>query len=124
MESEVFGHVKGAFTGAHAERDGATRRADSGTLFLDEICEMDLNLQEKLLRFVQTGTYQKVGGNRVEEVDVGFVCATNRNPLEEVTAERFREDLYCRLYVIPPFLAVASSGHQKTSCLSLEVIRR
>ena len=101
MESEVFGHVKGAFTGAHAERDGAARRADGGTLFLDEICEMDLSLQAKLLRFVQTGTYQKVGGNRVEEVDVRFVCATNRNPLEEVTVGRFREDLYYRLHVIP-----------------------
>jgi DNA-binding NtrC family response regulator len=101
MESEVFGHVKGAFTGAHSERDGAARRADGGTLFLDEVCEMDLSLQAKLLRFVQTGTYQKVGGNRVEEVDVRFVCATNRDPLEEVTAERFREDLYYRLHVIP-----------------------
>jgi DNA-binding NtrC family response regulator len=101
MESEVFGHVKGAFTGAHAERDGAATRADGGTLFLDEICEMDLSLQAKLLRFVQTGTYQKVGGNHVEEVDVRFVCATNRDPLEEVTAERFREDLYYRLHVIP-----------------------
>ena len=104
MESEVFGHVKGAFTGAHAERDGAARQADGGTLFLDEICEMDLSLQAKLLRFVQTGTYQMVGGNRVEEVDVRFVCATNRNPLEEVTAERFREDLYYRLHVIPVHL--------------------
>ena len=101
MESEVFGHVKGAFTGAHSERDGAARRAEGGTLFLDEVCEMDLSLQAKLLRFVQTGTYQKVGGNRVEEVDVRFVCATNRDPLEEVTAGRFREDLYYRLHVIP-----------------------
>ena len=104
MESEVFGHAKGAFTGAHAERDGAARRADGGTLFLDEVCEMDLSLQVKLLRFVQTGSYQKVGGNRVEEVDVRFVCATNRNPLKEVTAERFREDLYYRLHVIPVHL--------------------
>jgi two-component system repressor protein LuxO len=101
MESEVFGHVKGAFTGAHAERDGAARQADGGTLFLDEICEMDLGLQAKLLRFVQTGSYQKVGGNRVEKVDVRFLCATNRDPLAEVTAERFREDLYYRLHVIP-----------------------
>ena len=101
MESEVFGHVKGTFTGAHSEREGAAARADGGTLFLDEVCEMDLSLQSKLLRFVQTGTYQKVGGNRVEEVDVRFVCATNRDPLEEVSAERFREDLYYRLHVIP-----------------------
>ena len=61
MESEIFGHMKGAFTGAHAERDGAATLADGGTLFLDELCEMDLELQSKLLRFIQSGTFQKVG---------------------------------------------------------------
>lgn len=101
LESEIFGHVKGAFTGAVGDRDGAASRADGGTLFFDEICEMDLALQAKLLRFVQTGSFQKVGGNRMEKVDVRFVCATNRNPLEEVHAQRFREDLYYRLHVIP-----------------------
>ena len=101
MESEIFGHVKGAFTGAIAGRDGAARRADGGTLFLDEICEMDLALQTKLLRFVQSGTFQKVGGDSVETVDVRFVCATNRDPWEEVAAGRFREDLFYRLHVIP-----------------------
>jgi two-component system repressor protein LuxO len=101
MESEIFGHVKGAFTGAVKERVGAAGRADKGTLFLDEIGEMDLDLQTKLLRFVQTGTYQKVGGTRLENVDVRFICATNRDPLKEVAAGRFREDLYYRLHVIP-----------------------
>jgi two-component system repressor protein LuxO len=101
IESEVFGHVKGAFTGATADRDGAARQADGGTLFLDEICEMDLNLQSKLLRFLQTGTFQRVGGSKPEEVDVRIVCATNRDPLAEVQAGRFREDLYYRLHVIP-----------------------
>jgi two-component system repressor protein LuxO len=101
MESEIFGHVKGAYTGAHAERKGAASLADGGTLFLDEICEMDPYLQSKLLRFVQTGTISKVGSTQPEQVDVRFVCATNRDPDAEVKAGRFREDLYYRLHVLP-----------------------
>lgn len=101
MESEIFGHVKGAFTGAVARRDGAASRANGGTLFLDEICEMDMDLQSKLLRFIQTGSFHRVGENKLEQVDVRFVCATNRDPLSEVKAGRFREDLYYRLNVIP-----------------------
>ncbi|WP_455374313.1 sigma-54-dependent transcriptional regulator [Limibacillus halophilus] len=101
IESEIFGHVKGAFTGAAAERIGAAGRADGGTLFLDEICEMNIDLQSKLLRFIQTETYQKVGASKQERADIRFVCATNRDPLEEVRQGRFREDLYYRLHVIP-----------------------
>ncbi|WP_086479224.1 sigma-54-dependent transcriptional regulator [Oceanospirillum sanctuarii] len=101
IESEIFGHVKGAFTGAVSPRQGAAEQADGGTLFLDEICEMDLELQVKLLRFIQTGTFQKVGSSNTQKVDVRFVCATNRDPLKEVEAGRFREDLYYRLHVIP-----------------------
>ena len=101
MESEIFGHTKGAFTGAVSERKGAASLADGGTLFLDEIGELELDLQSKLLRFVQTGTFQKVGSGKQERVDVRFVCATNRDPLKEVEAGRFREDLYYRLHVIP-----------------------
>lgn len=101
IESEIFGHVKGAFTGATADRDGAASRADGGTLFLDELCEMDLNLQTKLLRFLQTGSFTRVGGSKVEKVDIRIVCATNRNPQTEVEEGRFREDLYYRLHVIP-----------------------
>lgn len=101
MESEIFGHVKGAFTGASTERKGAALQAEGGTLFLDEICEMDLDLQTKFLRFIQTGSFQKVGGSKLQSVDVRFVCATNRNPSEEVAAGRFREDLFYRLHVIP-----------------------
>ncbi|MFM4824512.1 sigma-54-dependent transcriptional regulator [Aeromonas bivalvium] len=101
MESEIFGHVKGSFTGAQGDRKGAASLADGGTLFLDEICEMDLDLQSKLLRFIQTGTLQRVGSGKLETVDVRFVCATNRDPLAEVKAGRFREDLYYRLHVIP-----------------------
>ncbi|CAH9061937.1 Regulatory protein LuxO [Pseudoalteromonas holothuriae] len=101
IESEIFGHLKGAFTGAIANREGAAGQADGGTLFLDELCEMDINLQSKLLRFIQTGCYQQVGSEKEVKVDVRFVCATNRDPLVEVQAGRFREDLYYRLHVIP-----------------------
>ncbi|MBA5762009.1 sigma-54-dependent Fis family transcriptional regulator [Vibrio sp. 404] len=101
IESELFGHVKGAFTGAATDRQGAAELADGGTLFLDELCEMDLDLQTKLLRFIQTGTFQKVGSSKMKSVDVRFVCATNRDPWKEVEQGRFREDLYYRLYVIP-----------------------
>lgn len=101
VESEIFGHVKGAFTGAHQERDGAARAAHQGTLFLDEICELELALQSKLLRFLQTGTLQKVGSDKLESVDVRIICATNRDPLKQVEDGQFREDLYYRLHVLP-----------------------
>ena len=101
MESEIFGHTKGAFTGAVSAREGAASRANGGTFFLDELCEMDLDLQTKLLRFIQTGTFQKVGSNTMETVDVRFLCATNKDPLDEVKKGNFREDLYYRLHVIP-----------------------
>jgi len=101
IESEIFGHVKGAFTGAVRHRDGAASLADGGTLFLDEIGEMDLDLQAKLLRFVQTGQFQRVGSGETIKVDVRIVCATNRDPLEQIRQGRFREDLYYRLHVIP-----------------------
>ena len=101
MESEIFGHIKGAFTGAAADRQGAASLADGGTLFLDEIGEMDMDLQTKLLRFVQTGKFQKVGSSKEESVDIRFICATNRDPQEAVSAGTFREDLYYRLHVVP-----------------------
>ena len=101
IESEIFGHLKGAFTGAIANRVGAAGQANGGTLFLDELCEMDINLQSKLLRFIQTGSYQQVGSEKEVKVDVRFVCATNKDPLIEVENGRFREDLYYRLHVIP-----------------------
>ena len=101
IESEIFGHVKGAFTGAHASRDGLAKAADGGTLFLDEICEMDMSLQSRLLRFLQTGTLQKVGSDTTETVDVRIVCATNKDPLQAVAQGLFREDLFYRLHVLP-----------------------
>lgn len=101
MESEIFGHRKGAFTGATSDRKGAAEQADGGTLFLDEIGEMDMDLQTKLLRFIQTGRYTRIGENTEREVDVRFVCATNREPAEAIRDGNLREDLYYRLNVIP-----------------------
>jgi DNA-binding NtrC family response regulator len=101
MESEMFGHVRGAFTGAAGTREGAIARAKGGTLLLDEICEMDLALQVKLLRVLQSGEFTKVGGNDVEQADVRYLCATNRDPWAAVQAGQFREDLYYRLHVVP-----------------------
>jgi two-component system repressor protein LuxO len=105
MESEIFGHMRGAFTGATEDRAGAAELADGGTLFLDEIAEMDLSLQAKLLRFVQTGSLRRVGGSELRKVDVRLVSATNRDPLIEVEAGRFRADLFYRLHVLPIHLA-------------------
>ncbi len=101
LESEVFGHMKGSFTGAISDKPGAAAAADGGTLFLDEVCEMLPALQTKLLRFLQTSTVQPVGATRPRKVNVRIVCATNRDPLEAVRRGQFREDLYYRLYVVP-----------------------
>ncbi|HEY0291756.1 MAG TPA: sigma-54 dependent transcriptional regulator, partial [Hansschlegelia sp.] len=101
MESEVFGHVRGAFTGATEDRPGAVEVAGGGTLFLDEIGEMELGLQAKLLRVLQTGEYRRVGEARPRHADVRVVCATHRDPLAEVAAGRFRQDLFYRLHVLP-----------------------
>ena len=101
MESELFGAVRGAYTGAIEDRKGAAELADGGTLFLDEIGEMDLSLQSKLLRFLQTGTLSRVGEAGSRQVDVRVICATNRNPMQMIADRRFREDLFYRLHVLP-----------------------
>ncbi|WP_051242914.1 sigma-54 interaction domain-containing protein [Stappia stellulata] len=101
MESELFGHMNSATDGASDMHVGAAEAADGGTLFLDEIGEMDLALQSKLLRFVQTGAVQRVGDTRQRTVDVRIVCATNRDPMTEISEGRFREDLFYRLHVLP-----------------------
>ncbi len=100
-ESELFGHVRGSFTGAHADKKGRFEQADRGTLFMDEIGELPFDLQTKLLRVLQAGEVDRVGGTAPRKVDVRIVAATNRNLEEEVRAKRFREDLYYRLNVVP-----------------------
>ena len=100
IESELFGHEKGAFTGAHQQRKGRFELADTGTIFLDEVSEMPLNTQVKLLRVLQEGEFERVGGSKTLKVDVRVVAATNQNLEEMVTAGTFRKDLFYRLNVI------------------------
>ena len=100
FESELFGHVKGAFTGANADRVGRFELADGGTLFLDEIANVPLNLQPKLLRVLETGDFERVGSSRTRQANVRIVSATNSNLGEEVAGGRFRQDLLFRLNTI------------------------
>ena len=100
LESELFGHVKGAFTGAVSDKIGRFEEANNGTLFLDEIGETSENFQVKLLRVLQTGDFQKVGSSKTDKVDVRIVAATNKKLIELVKAKKFREDLFYRLNVI------------------------
>jgi len=100
LESELFGHAKGAFTGAHQAREGLFHHANGGTLFLDEIGEMPLEMQVKLLRFMEEGTIRRVGENEESPAEVRIICATNRTLAEEVKAGHFREDLFFRINVL------------------------
>ncbi|MBW6486117.1 MAG: sigma-54 dependent transcriptional regulator [Syntrophobacterales bacterium] len=104
LESELFGHEKGAFTGAMARREGRFQLADGGTIFLDEIGEMSTAVQTKLLRVLQEKEFQPLGGNRTVKVDIRVIAATNRDLEAEVKSGRFREDLYYRLNVVPIML--------------------
>lgn len=124
MESEVFGHVRGAFTGATEDRPGAVEAAQGGTLFLDEIGEMELALQAKLLRVLQTGEFRRVGEARARQADIRIVCATHRDPQAEVLAGRFRQDLYYRLHVLPIRLPALRERGQDVEALATSFLRR
>ena len=104
IESELFGHEKGAFTGSVGRRIGKFEEAEGGSVFLDEIGEMDLSLQAKLLRVLQEREITRIGGNQVIKIDVRIIVATHRNLQEEVKAARFREDLYFRILGLPILL--------------------
>lgn len=101
IDSELFGHEKGAFTGAHEARKGYFESADGGTLFLDEVGELPLTTQVRLLRVLETGEFIRVGSSKAQKTNVRVVAATNKNMLEEVARHRFREDLYYRLNTVP-----------------------
>lgn len=124
LESELFGHVKGAFTGAHQDRKGLFEEADQGTLFLDEIADMSPNMQAKLLRAIQEGEIRRVGGRKVNRVDVRVISATNRNLKESVEKGRFREDLYYRLNGVNMLLPPLRERKEDILALNEHFLRR
>jgi Nif-specific regulatory protein len=124
LESELFGHERGAFTGAANLRKGRFELADGGTLFLDEIGEITPSFQAKLLRVLQEGEFERVGGSRTMKVDVRFVCATNKNLEEAVQKGEFRADLYYRISVVPIFLPPLRDRKGDLAPLANEFLRR
>jgi sigma-54 specific flagellar transcriptional regulator A len=124
LESELFGHEKGAFTGAISARQGRFELAEGGTLFLDEIGDMPLPMQVKLLRVLQERVYERVGSNRSLKADVRIVAATHRDLEVEITAGRFREDLYYRLNVFPIEMPALRERSEDIGLLIKELITR
>jgi two-component system, NtrC family, response regulator HydG len=124
MESELFGHERGAFTGAVARRDGRFQQADSGTLFLDEIGEISPAIQVKLLRFLQEREFERVGGNETITVDVRVIAATNRNLPRMVEEGKFREDLFYRLNVISLEMPALRARPSDVSLLASHFLRK
>ncbi len=124
LESELFGHEKGAFTGAVTRRMGRFERAHGGTLFLDEIGELDIDLQAKLLRVLQTGQFERVGGEETLQVDVRVLTATNRDLPARIAEGRFREDLYYRLNVLTIELPPLRQRHEDIEPLAEHILRK
>jgi DNA-binding NtrC family response regulator len=124
IENTLFGHAKGAFTGADQTQSGCCEAADGGTLFLDEIGEMEIGLQAKLLRFLQEHSFQRVGQSQLVRVDVRIVAATNRDPLEQVRRGSFREDLYYRLNVIPIVLPPLRDRREDVPLLAAHFLKK
>lgn len=123
FESEFFGHVRGAFTGAIKDRAGRFQLADGGTLFLDEIGEVPLDLQSKLLRVLQEGTYERIGDEKTLHADVRIIAATNRSLKDEVERNRFREDLYYRLNVFPMEVPPLRSRREDVPALASHLLK-
>ncbi len=123
MESELFGHMKGSFSGARSDRPGLFEQADGGTLFLDEVGELDLELQPKLLRALQEKTVRRIGGTKEISFDTRIVSATNRDLMSEVSEGNFREDLYYRLHVMRVDLPSLNSRGNDTLLLAQHFLR-
>lgn len=124
LENELFGHERGAYTGANATAIGKVEAAEKGTLFLDEIGEMPLPLQSKILRLLQDHTYDRIGGTKMRKADVRIVTATNRDLKAEVAAKRFREDLYYRLSVVPVVLPALRDRPRDIPLLAQVIVER
>lgn len=124
LESELFGHEKGAFTGAHARKTGRFELAEGGTLFLDEIGELSFNVQAKLLRVLQERTFERVGGEKTIKVDVRIITATNRDLRKEAQEGRFREDLYYRLSVLPISIPPLREHREDIPCLAEHFLKK
>lgn len=124
FESELFGHVKGAFTGAVFNSPGLVQAADGGTLFLDEIGDVPMQMQVKLLRLIETGTYRPVGSSDVKRADFRLVCATHKNILEMVKNGQFREDLYYRINVFPIHMPSLAERSDDIPLLANSIIQK
>ena len=124
FESELFGHVKGAFTGAHSNKTGLVELADGGTLFLDEIGDVPLAMQVKLLRLLETGTYRPVGSSQVRSSNFRLICATHKNLLQMVREGKFREDLYYRINVFPIHIPSLAERRDDLPLLAASLLRR